>query len=66
VYLFIHLSAKHRVLGYDIADMRGQSKLLRNFDFQVVDPKAGFNSPSHGTFLDKTLLVRVTESASGP
>ncbi|KAI1812681.1 cytochrome P450 [Poronia punctata] len=36
-------------------------ELLRHFDFQIVNPTAGMNSRSHGTFFDKRLYVRVTD-----
>ncbi|KAI3329047.1 cytochrome P450 [Xylariaceae sp. AK1471] len=40
-------------------------ELLREFDFQVGDPKVAMNSRSYGLFLDKGLFVRVTESTLG-
>ncbi|KAI8633515.1 cytochrome P450 [Xylariaceae sp. FL1651] len=37
-------------------------ELLREFDFQIIDPKKGIRSFSHGAWIDKDMLVRVTES----
>ncbi|KAI3319254.1 cytochrome P450 [Xylariaceae sp. AK1471] len=37
-------------------------ELLREFDFQILDPKAGIQSYSHGVWLDRGMLVGVTES----
>ncbi|KAK6956791.1 hypothetical protein Daesc_002071 [Daldinia eschscholtzii] len=37
-------------------------ELLRYFDFQLLDPRAPMTTLSHGLFIDKGLLVRVTES----
>ncbi|KAI8946481.1 cytochrome P450 [Xylaria longipes] len=37
-------------------------ELLREFDFQIYDPKAGVVSFSHGTWIDNDFLVATTES----
>ncbi|KAI1205010.1 cytochrome P450 [Annulohypoxylon truncatum] len=37
-------------------------ELLRNFDFQLVNPQKPMTTASYGLYIDKGLLVRVTES----
>ncbi|KAI0406519.1 cytochrome P450 [Xylaria palmicola] len=37
-------------------------ELIRHFDFQIFDPKAGITCFSHGAWLDKDIFVAVTES----
>ncbi|KAI0437761.1 cytochrome P450 [Xylaria telfairii] len=37
-------------------------ELLRHFDFQIHEPRAGVKSFSHGTWLDKDYFVTATES----
>ncbi|KAJ2986607.1 hypothetical protein NUW58_g4941 [Xylaria curta] len=37
-------------------------ELLRQFDFQILDPKAGITCFSHGAWMDKDIFVTATES----
>ncbi|KAI0455009.1 cytochrome P450 [Xylaria acuta] len=37
-------------------------ELIRQFDFQIFDPKVGVTSFSHGSWLDKDFLIATTES----
>ncbi|KAI1438062.1 cytochrome P450 [Xylaria sp. CBS 124048] len=37
-------------------------ELLRAFDFQIYNPKAGIKCRSHGTWVDKDIIVVATES----
>ncbi|KAK5632782.1 hypothetical protein RRF57_008496 [Xylaria bambusicola] len=37
-------------------------KVLRHFDFQIYDPKAGIKSLSHGAWVDKDIFVTATAS----